>query len=495
MRNRQLEFIEKELNILSEEMELISKNKEKYSSEIHPKQLLAFKNLLHYLYLRSKDIRELQQKLHLNGFSSLSNSESHIHWHIQVILQRLRDKNNFKKLSNCNYASASKSLELNRNILFGEKPGQNTPHLMVTMDASFLNDVNSIELLLKNGMNIARINCAHDTMDIWLKLIQKIKRASKATGIQCKIYMDLAGPKIRVQLLNKGKEDGKIKVKENDIVWLSESNAGFDSKDIVISPTEIGIIRFLNEKERIYFDDGVIKGIIEKKLKNRLAIRITRISSSKRTIKNGKGINFPDSTIEINSLTEFDTSCLPFICKYADLVGYSFVRSKDDILLLQKTLQSFSIEPPKIIIKIETKESVEQLPSLIIAGMQQSAFGIMIARGDLAVEVGFERMGELQDEILRICEAAHVPVIWATQVLENLNKSGLATRSEITDAIHSTEAECVMLNKGKYTEKALSTLLNIFKINFDHYQKKRGTFRQLKIASTFFDIQSNLKMN
>ena len=81
--------------------------------------------------------------------------------------------------------------------------------------------------------------------------------------------------------------------------------------------------------------------------------------------------------------------------------------------------------------------------------MKQEAFGVMIARGDLAVEIGFERMGEVQEEILWICEAAHIPVIWATQVLESLNKSGVAARSEITDAAHAAIAECVMVNKGR----------------------------------------------
>ncbi|MBK9334453.1 MAG: pyruvate kinase, partial [Ignavibacteria bacterium] len=88
----------------------------------------------------------------------------------------------------------------------------------------------------------------------------------------------------------------------------------------------------------------------------------------------------------------------------------------------------------RIILKIETTEAVNNLPSLLIQGMKDKYFGVMIARGDLAVEIGFERMSEIQEEILWICEAAHIPVIWATQVLDSLNKSGIATRSEVTDA-------------------------------------------------------------
>ena len=110
----------------------------------------------------------------------------------------------------------------------------------------------------------------------------------------------------------------------------------------------------------------------------------------------------------------------------------------------------------------------------------------MIARGDLAVEIGFERLSEIQEEILWLCEAAHAPVIWATQVLETLNKSGIATRSEVTDAVYAGQAECIMLNKGKHLLTALATLQNILLRSGRHHSKKRYIFRPLKIAERFF---------
>jgi pyruvate kinase len=118
--------------------------------------------------------------------------------------------------------------------------------------------------------------------------------------------------------------------------------------------------------------------------------------------------------------------------------------------------------------------------------MTEPAFGVMIARGDLAVEIGFERLSEIQDEILWLCEAAHVPVIWATQVLETLNKSGIATRSEVTDAAHAAHAECVMLNKGRYLLTVLATLQDILHRSGGHHVKKRYIFRTLKIAERFW---------
>lgn len=118
--------------------------------------------------------------------------------------------------------------------------------------------------------------------------------------------------------------------------------------------------------------------------------------------------------------------------------------------------------------------------------MTEPVFGVMIARGDLAVEIGFERLSEIQEEILWLCEAAHVPVIWATQVLETLNKSGIATRSEVTDAARAAQAECVMLNKGKYLLATLSTLLDILKRSEGHRAKKRYVFRPLQLAERFW---------
>ena len=96
--------------------------------------------------------------------------------------------------------------------------------------------------------------------------------------------------------------------------------------------------------------------------------------------------------------------------------------------------------------KIETPEAVKNLPELIVCAADQQTFGVMIARGDLPVEIGYQRLAEMQEEILWLCEAAHVPVIWATQVLENLVKKRIPSRAEIADAAMAERAECVMLN-------------------------------------------------
>ncbi len=487
MKPNLLKDIQLQLNELEKKMLQEIKKKELQFKNIHPLQLPAAKNLVHYLVLRSEDIRDLQDALHIHGLSSLASSESHIHSQLQSILQRLGKNYLPAELEDCTYEYNRRQMVEKSKILFGEKREEVTPHIMVTFDASFADNYALIKNLLQNGMNVARINCAHDDEPTWSRMIHHLKRACRYTGLGCKIYMDLAGPKIRTRLLNKGKDKGKVKVKEGEIIWLADDIKGFKEDDIVISPNEPGIIGMLKKGERVYIDDGMIKGFIEATKKNKAAMRIVRISSVKQQIKEGKGINFPDSQISISSLTEFDKACLPFICEHADMVGYSFVRYPSDLLGLQATLNRLASHPPHIIIKIETNEAVENLPGLLLCGMQQKAFGVMIARGDLAVEIGFERMGEIQEEILWICEAAHVPVVWATQVLETLNKSGMATRSEITDATHAAMAECVMINKGDYTIEVIETLRDILHRTGGHHIKKRFTFRPLRIAQKYIN--------
>jgi pyruvate kinase len=485
MAHYSLKLIAQQLIALENRMLAETKKRQMFFEDIHPAQLAAAKNLVKYLSLRSEDIRDLQDGLHANGLSSLASSESHIHRQLQAILQRLNKQYDKKEIDACTFEFNQQQMARKSHILFGERADPMTPFIMVTFDVSFADNYALIKNLLQNGMNVARINCAHDDEAVWSKMIQHLKRACRYTGLACKIYMDLAGPKIRTKLIGKGKEKGKVKVKEGEIICLADTAKGFTENQVVISPNEPGIVTRLKKGERVYIDDGMIKGVIES-VKSKVAVmRIIRISSGKQQIKDGKGINFPDSAITISPLTGFDRACLPFVSEHADMVGYSFVRLASDIQELQLDLKTFSGHPPHLIIKIETPEAVKNLPELLFSGMREKAFGVMIARGDLAVEIGFERTGEIQEEILWICEAAHVPVIWATQVLETLNKTGIATRSEITDAGHAAMAECVMINKGDHTIEVIETLSNILRRTGGHHIKKRFTFRPLSIAENF----------
>lgn len=490
MTSETLEDIKAQLEELENKMLTEVNSRALFFHKIHAKQRQAARNLLHYLTLRNEDIRELQDKLHIAGLSSLASSESHIHSQLQSILLRLGKEYSEEELESCDYSFSKKEISDKSKLLFGEKHNEAIPYIMVTFDSSFAKNYGMIKTLLQNGMNVARINCAHDDEAIWSAMVHLIKRASRRTGLNCKIYMDLPGPKIRTHLLTRGRKKGKVKVKEGEVIWLAESADGFSNDEIVMSVNEPGIIENLKKNDRVYIDDGIIKGVIEKAKKNKASLRILRMGTGKPRIKEDKGINFPDSELSFPSLTDFDKQCLPFICENADLIGYSFVNTPSDLEALQQLMKSLSLEIPAVILKIETPEAVKNLPGLLFQGMTQKIFGVMIARGDLAVEIGFERMGEIQEEILWICEASHAPVVWATQVLETLNKSGIATRSEITDAAHAATAECVMINKGDHTIEVIETLQEILKRIGGHHIKKRFTFRPLSIAKTFMSAQA-----
>jgi pyruvate kinase len=214
---------------------------------------------------------------------------------------------------------------------------------------------------------------------------------------------------------------------------------------------------------------------------------ITKASLKGTKLKEEKGINLPDTHLQLPSLTEEDVINLPFIAKHADIVGYSFVRTADDVKQLMDALSKLNRMDIGMVLKIENKESFNNLPDLLLTAMKWPNIGVMIARGDLAVELGVERISEVQEQILWVCEAAHVPVIWATQILENLAQTGLATRAEITDASMSVRAECVMLNKGPNIMETIKTLLNILERMEAHQNKKQGTLRQLSFANEFFN--------
>jgi pyruvate kinase len=168
-------------------------------------------------------------------------------------------------------------------------------------------------------------------------------------------------------------------------------------------------------------------------------------------------------------------------------VGLSFAQSAADVRQLRRRLLELDAGHLGMVLKIETRRGFEHLPEMLMAALASPAAGVMIARGDLAVEVGYERLAEVQEEILWACEAAHVPVIWATQVLETLAKTGLPSRAEITDAAMSERAECVMLNKGPHILDAIRTLDDILRRMATHQSKKRPLMRALKAWASLPD--------
>ena len=137
---------------------------------------------------------------------------------------------------------------------------------------------------------------------------------------------------------------------------------------------------------------------------------------------------------------------------------------------------------PALMLKVETPMAVRNLPRLLVQSGALMPVAVMIARGDLAVEIGYERLSEIQEEILWLCEAAHVPVVWATQVLEGLAKGGAPTRAEVSDAVMSSRAECVMLNKGPKVVSTVEFLANVLARMEEHHDKRMALLRRLSVS-------------
>jgi pyruvate kinase len=199
---------------------------------------------------------------------------------------------------------------------------------------------------------------------------------------------------------------------------------------------------------RSNFDDGRISGRVVSVDRDVLTVRIDHPRPGAAQLKGGKGINMPDTDLRISAITDRDVADLSAVAELADLVEMSFVRIPFDVERLLDELNRLGSHSLGIVLKIETRIGFEHLPQLLLTAMRRPKVGVVIARADLAVECGYERMAELQEEILWLCDVAHLSVIWATRVLERLAKTELPSRAEISDAAMSERAECAMLNKG-----------------------------------------------
>lgn len=280
-----------------------------------------------------------------------------------------------------------------------------------------------------------------------------------------------------------------ITLKKDDPLILTRatvpgSAAEHDDQGRMIRPATIPcalpeVFRDVRQGERIWFDDGKIGGVIKAVSEDQIEVTITYASEDGDKLRAEKGINFPDSKLKLPALSPADVEDLQFVVKHADLVGLSFTQHAPDVIDLQEWLCKLDAPQIGIVLKIETSRAFQQLPEILLAAMRGNSAGIMIARGDLAVEYGYERLAEVQEEMLWLCEAAHIPVIWATQVLENMAKTGLPSRAEITDAAQGVRAECVMLNKGPHILEAIRALDDILRRMQGHQDKKITLLRKL----------------
>jgi pyruvate kinase len=573
---------------------------------LNPRAGPSERNLAHYLAFRRHDHRDLQERLSEMGLSSLGRAETHMLANVDQVLQRLGGAGARADLApplpdRTGYRRGQALQQQHTEALFGPAPTGRRSYIMVTLPSEAATDAALIPSLVRSGMDLARINCAHDDAEAWIAMATRVRSAAQACGRPVRILMDLAGPKLRTGPVAPGPQVLKLKptrdaygvvtsparlllrprcsiandtfagsTLELDARWLSQlqqgdsirlidargrkrrlqvvdlqalgavvhcertayirpgtrlvvhpahgSSSATEVRDLPTRPGHLHLQRGqtlrltaqgigqdaqaggaegrktpatiactlpevltqLREGERIWFDDGRIGGVIRRVSNHRADIEITEAGPDGEVLAADKGINLPDSRIELPALTDKDIEDLAVVARHADMVGLSFVQSAADVQALHRRLAALCANRLGVVLKIETRRGFENLPELLFAAMNGGPAGVMIARGDLAVECGFERLAELQEEMLWVCEAAHMPVVWATQVLENLAKTGRPSRAEITDAAMGVRADCVMLNKGPHILEAMHMLDDILRRMQDHQSKKRSLLRALK---------------
>jgi pyruvate kinase len=304
-------------------------------------------------------------------------------------------------------------------------------------------------------------------------VLESVQGAYIASGTKFTLVRPEVGEKLRFQIGELPAVEVPLLLSVGDTLIIDADGrpgkpAKEDADGNVLEPARIAcqqpeVFEYLSQGEKISLNDGKISGVIRGINDQGLEVEITKAKPTGSRLRAHRGMNFPQSDIKLPGLTEIDRAHLEFIVEHADAVNLSFIRKTADVELLLDELDRLGADKLGLVIKVETKKAFKSLPRLILTAMRRYPIAVMIARGDLAVECGWARLAELQKEILWICDAARVPVIWATQVLEQEAKKGLPSRAEITDAAESQQADCVMLNKGPHILAAIRTLDNILR--------------------------------
>jgi pyruvate kinase len=448
----------------------------------------SVENLAHYMAFRHRDLRALQRSLMTLGVSSLGRLESRVLptlVAVKAALAALAGLPREEGPTSEAFFAGERLLDERTRAILGASASSDQHTLLVTCPAEAADDPAFMLALARRGVEALRINCAHDSRARWQRMIDHARAAEKATGHSFKILMDLGGPKIRTGAVRLPERQERIK---KGALLAIVPTGGLDR--IVLDDEPFALECTLPEAlsaakvgDRVYIDDGKLGAKIERIEPWGLLARVSRSTLKGVRLKPEKGLNFPDTALDIAALTDKDRADLAFVAGHADGIGFSFVQSAADVRMLQEALVEHrpdDWQALSLVLKIETAHAVRNLPDIIVQAAGRQPTAIMIARGDLAIEIGFARTAEMQEEILWIGEAAHMPVIWATQVLEHLVQKGTPSRGEMTDAAMAARAECVMLNKGPYLLDAIDELHELLRRMAEHQHKKTPQLRRLK---------------
>lgn len=445
-----------------------------------PEFIASASNLADYLAFRRHDLNALQIELASLGLSSLGRAEAHIRPTIKAVRATL------EILAGCPachppagaFVEGQQRIDTAQLAMFGDHPASGQTRIMATLPTEAADDPTLIARLIEGGAGCFRINCAHDDEAAWAAMIANIRDAAAAAGRHCPVLMDLGGPKCRIL---EADTRGRKRLHRSDRFLLVRDMAKADPLMPAITISFPHIIDQLKPGNLVWINDGKVGARVVGTAADMVMLEISSAREKGERLRPEKGVNFPTLDLMIPSLTMKDLADLDFVAKNADVVGYSFVQQPEDVIRLQAELaKRRGAEPPQpILLKIETPLAVRNLPRLIVQAGARHPVAVMIARGDLAMEVGLGRLSEVQEEILWLCEAAHIPVVWATQVLDALLKDGVPSRAEVTDAAMGQRAECVMLNKGPYLPEAVGFLSDVLHRMERHQHKKSARLSAL----------------
>jgi pyruvate kinase len=443
--------------------------------------VLAAYNFARYIALRRTDLRGLQTRLMPLGLSSLGRCEGRVRPNLDAVISALSavcGEAPVRAPRAHTFFRGNRLLAAETERVFGPRKGPPAVRIMVTMPPEAATDGGKlIHDLVAAGMDSARINCAHDSPEAWRAMAASVVEAREKLGLHCSVYADLAGPKIRTLDVHV-RRDGRVYPGDRLVLVRSLDDAKASEK--AFTCTIPAVFERLAAGDRVWIDDGHIGCTVERLASpERIELRVNQARERGDKLRAGKGLNFPGTRVPVSPLGEADKEALAAVIDVVDIIGYSFVREPSDVELLQQELARLGRPRLPIALKIETAEADKHLPELIVQAAGRQPAAVMIARGDLAVEIGYRRLAEMQEELLWLCEAASIPVIWATQVLDNLVKTGIPTRAEVTDAAMAERAECVMLNKGPSVVRAVEILSDVLPRMAAHQTKKTARMRAL----------------
>lgn len=430
-------------------------------------------NMADYLALRCADLSALQPRLSALGLSSLGRAEAHVRASIDAVLASLALIGNLGGESHPApevFVAGRALLAARRDALFGARRDAPATRIMVTLPSDAASG-SVLPRLVAAGADCLRINCAHDDATVWSALAVTGRAEAARAGRGVVVQMDLGGPKLR---LVEVRERGAARLHPGDSFVLAAALAkGEKRAQATLSHPDV--LARLAAGTPVWINDGKLGAVVTELAPGRVVLEVTATRAKGEHLKPEKGVNLPGLDLEIPALTDADRAALDVVLAEADLIGFSFVQTVADVEALIAAIdERRGARPlPGLVLKVETPLALRNLPDLIVAAGGRMPVAVMIARGDLAVEAGFERMAEVQEELLWLCEAAQVPVIWATQVLEGLVKDGAVSRAEATDAAMSQRAECVMLNKGPHLAEGVAFLRGVLE-RMDRHQDKKS---------------------